>query len=99
MAASNKSKKLISYSADFEQVKKLISYFADFEQVKKLATKLLCGETGCLCIFFFFFSHPTLSSLTLWWTIARFLNPFYTFSPAQHRVIHNIAPPNPIFFF
>ena len=39
------------------------------------------------------FSHPTLSSLTLPWTIARFLNPFYTFSPAQRRVIRDFAPP------
>ena len=41
--------------------------------------------------------HPTLSSLTLPWTIARFLNPFYTFSPAQPRVIHDFSPPNPFF--
>ena len=29
------------------------------------------------------------SSLTLPWTIARFLHPFYTFSSVHHRVIHD----------
>ena len=29
------------------------------------------------------------SSLTLPWTITRFLDPFYTFSPAHHRFIHD----------
>ena len=29
------------------------------------------------------------SSLTLPWTIAGFLHPFYTFSPAHRRVIHD----------
>ena len=44
----------------------------------------------------FFFSQPPLvSSLTLPWTIARFLDPFYTFSPAHRRVIHDLTPPNP----
>ena len=38
-----------------------------------------------------FFIHIcfSTSSLTLLWTIARFLHPFYTFSPAHHRVIHD----------
>ena len=37
----------------------------------------------------FFFIHIffSASSLTLPWTIARFLDPFYTFSPAHRRVI------------
>ena len=37
-----------------------------------------------------FFIHICFltSSLTLPWTIAKFLHPFYTFSPAHHRVIH-----------
>ena len=37
----------------------------------------------------FFFIHIFFSmlSLTLSWTIAGFLHPFYTFSPAHHRVI------------
>ena len=40
----------------------------------------------------FFFSQPPLvSSLTLPWTIARFLDPFYTFSPAHRRVIHDFT--------
>ena len=30
------------------------------------------------------------SSLTLPWTIAGFLHPFYTFNPAHHRVIRDI---------
>ena len=39
----------------------------------------------------FFFIHIcfSTSSLTLLWTIARFLDPFYTFSPAHCRVICN----------
>ena len=35
------------------------------------------------------------SSLTLPWAIARFLDPFYTFSPAHCRVIRDSFPPNP----
>ena len=31
------------------------------------------------------------SSLGLPWAITRFLDPFYTFSPAHRRVIHNFA--------
>ena len=42
----------------------------------------------------FFFSQPPLvSSLTLPWTIARFLDPFYTFSPAHRRVIRDFTLP------
>ena len=39
----------------------------------------------------FFFIHIffSTSSLTLPWTIARFLDPFCTFSPAHHRVIRD----------
>ena len=37
-----------------------------------------------------FFIHCfSTSSLTLPWTIAKFLNPFYTFSPAHRRVIRD----------
>ena len=50
----NKSKKLSSYFADFEQVIKLSSYFTDFEQIKKTNRKTPVGESRCLCIFFFF---------------------------------------------
>ena len=35
----------------------------------------------------FFIHFFSTSSLTLLWTIAGFLYPFYTFSPAHHRVI------------
>ena len=40
-------------------------------------------------------SHPSplTSSLTLPWAIARFLDPFYTFSPAHRRVIRDFALP------
>ena len=44
---------------------------------------------------FFFFQPPLVSSLTLRWTIARFLDPFYTFSPAHRRVIRDFTPPYP----
>ena len=38
-------------------------------------------------------SHPSplTSSLTLPWAIARFLDPFYTFSPAHRRVIRDFT--------
>ena len=39
-----------------------------------------------LLLFFIHIFFPT-SSLTLPWTIAGFLHPFYTFSPAHRRVI------------
>ena len=42
---------------------------------------------------FFFFQPPLVSSLTLPWTIARFLDPFYTFNPAHHRVIRDFTLP------
>ena len=52
------------------------------------------GETWCLCIAFLFFAQPSLvSSLTLPWTIARFLDPFYTFSPPHCRVIYDFTLP------
>ena len=38
---------------------------------------------------------PFKSSLTLPWTIARFLNPFYTFNPAHRRVIRDRMIPVP----
>ena len=43
--------------------------------------------------FSFFFIHIffSTSSLTLPWTIARFLDPFCTFSPAHRRVIRNTS--------
>ena len=51
------------------------------------------GETGCLCIAFLFFAQPPLvSSLTLPLTIARFLDPFYTFSPPHCRLICDFTP-------
>ena len=42
-------------------------------------------------------SHPSslTSSLTLPWAIARFLDPFYTFSSAHRRVIHDFVLPTP----
>ena len=39
--------------------------------------------------FFFILILFSTSSLTLPWTIARFLDPFWTSSPAHCRVIHN----------
>ena len=36
------------------------------------------------------------SSLTLPWAIARFLDPFYTFSPAHCRVIRDFVPTQPL---
>ena len=41
----------------------------------------------------FFPPKPLTSSLTLPWTIARFLDPFYTFSPAHRRVIRDLPRP------
>ena len=41
-----------------------------------------------LLLFFIHIFFPT-SSLTLPWTIAGFLHPFYTFSPAHRRVIRD----------
>ena len=38
---------------------------------------------------FFIIIFFSTSSLTLPWTIARFLDPFCTFSPAHRRVIHD----------
>ena len=40
---------------------------------------------------FFFLRTPFSVILTLPWTIARFLDPFYTFSPAHRRVIHDFT--------
>ena len=51
------------------------------------------GETRCLCIAFFFCQPPLVSSFTLLWTIARFLDPFYTFSPAHRRVTRDFTLP------
>ena len=53
------------------------------------------GETGFLCIAFCSSQPPLVSPLTLPWTIARFLDPFYTFSPAHRRVIRDFTPPYP----
>ena len=44
-------------------------------------------SSSCCCIFIHIFFLT--SSLTLLWTIARFLHPFYTISPAHCRVICN----------
>ena len=52
------------------------------------------GETGYLCIVFFFSQLPLVLSLTLPWTIARFLDSFYTFSPAHWRVIRDFTLPS-----
>ena len=40
--------------------------------------------------------QPLTSSLTLPWTIARFLDLFYTFSPAHPRVICDFVPTQPL---
>ena len=71
-----------------------------------------CG-VGCSCSFIFvcssfcccssflllFFIHCfSTSSLTLPWTIAGFLHPFYSFSPAHHRVIRDTFILSEIFF-
>ena len=48
---------------------------------------------------FYLAQPPLVSCLTLLWTIARFLDPFYTFSPAHRRVICNFTLPNPFFYF
>ena len=45
-------------------------------------------------IAFFFSQPPLVSSLILPWTIARFLDPFYTFSPAHRRVIRDLPYPH-----
>ena len=56
---------------------------------------LWCWSSFCCCCcslhLSFFFTHIffSTSSLTLPWTIARFLHPFYTFSSAYRRVICN----------
>ena len=61
---------------------------------KKLTAKLLWEKPDAYALLCF--PQPSLvSSLTLPWTIARFLDPFYTFSPAHRRVIHDLTPPNP----
>ena len=44
---------------------------------------------------FFFSLPPLVSSFTLPWTIARFVDPFYTFSPAHLRVIRDFILPLP----
>ena len=52
---------------------------------------LWCWSSFCCCCYSSFanFIHIffSTSSLTLPWTIARFLDPFCTFSPAHRRVI------------
>ena len=48
---------------------------------------ICCCSSFLLLLFIHCFST---SSLTLLWTIAGFLHSFYTFSPAHHRVIHDI---------
>ena len=95
-------KKYSSHFAKFEQV---ISHFPAFEQVtikivilmtlnkSKKTSKTLVGETGCLCTAFFFSQPPLVSSLTLPWNIARFLDPFHTFSLAHRRLIRDFTLP------
>ena len=41
--------------------------------------------------------NSSASSLTLPWTIARFLDPFYTFNLAHRKVIRDFTPPNPFY--
>ena len=41
------------------------------------------------CWLLFFVHYLSMPSLTLLWAIARFLHPFYVFSPAHRREIHN----------
>ena len=43
----------------------------------------------CHLSMFFIHIYFSTSSLTLPWTIARFLDPFYTFGPSHRRVIRN----------
>ena len=62
-----------------------------FEQVKKNNSETPVGETGCLCIAFFLAQPHLALSLTLPWTITRFLDTFYTFSPAHCRVTRNFT--------
>ena len=45
----------------------------------------------------FFPPNPLSSSLTLPRTIARFLDPFYTFNVAHRRVIRDFTPANPFY--
>ena len=59
---------------------------------KKLTGNLPWEKLDAYALLF----RPTLlSSLALSWTIARFLDPFYTFSPAHLRVIRDFTTPNP----
>ena len=81
---------IISHFVSFEHVI-LICHFANFEQVKK-TVKLLWEKPDAYALLFFS-QPPLVSSLTLPWTIARFFDPFYTFSPAHRRVIHNFTLP------
>ena len=62
---------------------------------KKLTAKLPWQKPDAYALLFFLAQPPLVSSLTLPWTIARFLDPFYTFSPAHRRVIRDFTPPYP----
>ena len=49
---------VISKNSHFPYFEQAKSYFTDFEQVKKTNSKTPVGETGCLCIAFFFTQPP-----------------------------------------
>ena len=66
-----------------------------FNKSKKLTAKLQWAKPDVYALLFFLAQPSLATSLTLLWTIARFLDPFYTFSPAHRRVIHDLTPPNP----
>ena len=67
-----------------------------FNKSKKLTAKLQWAKPDVYALLFFLAQPPLATSLTLLWTIARFLDPFYTFSPAHRRVICDFTPPNPL---
>ena len=95
----------ISYFADFEHVIIKLVILLTLNESSNTINKTPLGETGCLSIFLFFVEclgiqffdspHPSpiTSSLNLPWAIATILDPFYTFSPAHRRVIHDFALP------
>ena len=56
-----------------------------------LTVQHLTGRNAMPLVTRCFTTQPLTSSLTLPWAIARFLDPFYTFSPAHCRVICNFT--------
>ena len=67
-----------------------------FNKSKKLTAKLQWAKPDVYALLFFLAQPPLATSLNLLWTIARFLDPFYTFSPAHRRVICYFTAPNPL---